>query len=124
MEVGEWFSRSKWPSVSRGASASGSWCPPTSRASVDEPDIGLPADRPLRSDDIDGLRFRAVSGLRGAIRGYRFGDVDAAMAQVRDTLRGYESEAEAGGERAAEQSSSEQQRDASQSRTQQRGPQW
>jgi hypothetical protein len=66
---------------------------------ADEPDIGLPADRPLRSDDIDRLRFRAVSGLRGAIRGYRFGDVDAAMAQVRDTLRGYESEVEAGRQR-------------------------
>jgi hypothetical protein len=69
-------------------------------AGIDDPDadtadLGLPTDRPLRSDDIDRLRFRTVSGLRGAVRGYRFPDVDATMQQVRETLRAHETCAEA-----------------------------
>jgi hypothetical protein len=55
----------------------------------DRPDIGLPDDRPLRSDDIDGLRFRVVFGLPG-VRGYRFDEVDATMARVQETLRAQE----------------------------------
>jgi len=47
---------------------------------VDAPDSGLPADRPLRSDDIPRLRF----GL--AIRGYRMRDVDAALSAAARSL--------------------------------------
>lgn len=47
----------------------------------DDPDIGVPPDRPLRSEDIPRLRFRL------AIRGYRMSDVDAAMAAVEEALR-------------------------------------
>ena len=57
---------------------------------TDHVDIGLPEDRLLRSDDIDNLRFRVVAGWRGAVRGYRFVDVDAAMAKVEETLRAHE----------------------------------
>ena len=57
---------------------------------TDHADIGLPAGRPLRSDDIRNLRFRAVAGWRGSVRGYRFGDVDATMSKVEETLRTYE----------------------------------
>lgn len=47
----------------------------------DEPDVGLPTDRPLRSTDVPRLRFRL------AIRGYRMSDVDAAMTAVQEALR-------------------------------------
>src|SRR4051812_30290880 len=47
----------------------------------DDPDIGVPDDRPLRSDDVPALRFRM------AIRGYRMSDVDAARAAVEESLR-------------------------------------
>jgi len=47
----------------------------------DDPDIGVPPDRPLRSTDVPRLRFRL------AIRGYRMSDVDAAMAAVQEALR-------------------------------------
>ena len=57
---------------------------------TDHGDIGLPEGRPLRSDDIRHLQFRAVSGWRGTIRGYRFGDVDAAMSKVEESLRAHE----------------------------------
>jgi hypothetical protein len=57
---------------------------------TDHGDIGLPHGRLLRSDDIRHLRFRAVSGWRGTIRGYRFGDVDAAMGKVEEALRAHE----------------------------------
>lgn len=50
----------------------------------DDPDIGVPADRPLRSEDVPRLRFRL------AIRGYRMSDVDAAMAAVQEALRMHE----------------------------------
>lgn len=42
----------------------------------DGPDSGLPADRPLRPDDLGGLRF----GM--ALRGYRMAEVDAALARL------------------------------------------
>jgi DivIVA domain-containing protein len=57
--------------------------------SPDDPDVGIPADRPLRSSDVPQLRFRL------AIRGYRMSDVDAAMQAVQEALR----EAEARPER-------------------------
>ena len=59
-------------------------------AEPDTADIGLPDDRPLRSDDIPALRFRTVGGIRG-IRGYRFSDVDATMAKVEEALHAAES---------------------------------
>jgi DivIVA domain-containing protein len=59
----------------------------------DEPedvrDLGLPRDRPLRSGDVPGLRFRI------GLRGYRMSDVD----QVLDRLRGALEDAEARSER-------------------------
>ena len=66
-------------------------------AGLDDPDpdigdLGLPTDRLLRSDDIDRLRFRVVSGLRGGVRGYRFADVDATMDKVEEALRAAEAE--------------------------------
>ena len=48
--------------------------------SVDHRDLGLP-DRPLRSDDIGGLRFRV------GWRGYRMDDVDAALDRLAEALR-------------------------------------
>ena len=57
---------------------------------TDHADIGLPTDRLLRSDDVDRLRFRVVAGWRGNVRGYRFDDVDAAMAKVEEALRAHE----------------------------------
>jgi len=60
---------------------------------TDHADIGLPNGRLLRSKDIARLRFRAVSGWRGTIRGYRFGDVDAAMSKVEEALRAHEERA-------------------------------
>ena len=47
----------------------------------DDPDVGVPVDRPLTSADIPRLRFRL------AIRGYRMSDVDAAMAAVHHALQ-------------------------------------
>ena len=63
-------------------------------AGLDDPDhdyadVGLPDGRLLRSDDIDRLRFRLVGGIRG-VRGYRFADVDEAMAKVKETLQAHE----------------------------------
>lgn len=57
---------------------------------TDHADLGLPAGRLLRSDDIRRLNFRVVSGVRGTVRGYRFSDVDAAMAKVEEALRTHE----------------------------------
>jgi len=57
---------------------------------TDHADLGLPEGRLLRSDDIRRLNFRVVVGLRGTIRGYRFADVDAAMAKVEEALRAHE----------------------------------
>ena len=62
-------------------------------ADTDHGDIGLPVGRLLRSNDITQLRFRAVSGWRGTVRGYRFGDVDQAMRKVEETLRAHEQRA-------------------------------
>ena len=66
-------------------------------AGLDDPehdfaDIGLPEGRLLRSEDIDRLQFRVVGGIRG-VRGYRFADVDEAMARVKETLQSHESAA-------------------------------
>ena len=47
----------------------------------DDPEVGVPDDRPLRSSDIPHLRFRL------AIRGYRMSDVDEAMAAAQEALR-------------------------------------
>lgn len=57
---------------------------------VDTADLGLPADRLLHADDVARLRFRTISGLWGGLRGYRFADVDAAMAKVEEALRAHE----------------------------------
>ena len=57
---------------------------------TDHADIGLPSGRLLRSDDIANLRFRAIGGWRGGVRGYRFSDVDATMAKVEEALRAAE----------------------------------
>src|SRR4051812_32386632 len=59
---------------------------------TDGPDLGLPQDRPLRSEDIAQVRLRTVSGLRGGLRGYRFSDVDTVLSKVEETLRAGESE--------------------------------
>lgn len=59
----------------------------------DHADIGLPEGRLLRSNDIPQLRFRAVSGWRGTVRGYRFSDVDATMSKVEEALRAHEERA-------------------------------
>jgi DivIVA domain-containing protein len=58
---------------------------------VDGPDLGLPADRPLTSADVPGLRFR--TGLRG----YRMADVDAAFASLAEALALAEQRADARG---------------------------
>ena len=58
----------------------------------DDPDVGLPTDRPLRSTDVPRLRFRL------AIRGYRMSDVDAAMAAVQEALRVSETQATSPGQ--------------------------
>jgi DivIVA domain-containing protein len=63
--------------------ASGAFDPMSDEA-VDRRDTGLPADRPLTSDDVPRLRF----GL--AFRGYRMSDVDDAMQRVYDALRAAE----------------------------------
>lgn len=60
----------------------------------DAPDAGLPDDRLLRSDDLDRLQLRVVAGLRGG-RGYRFADVDATLAKVRESLAAHEARAAA-----------------------------
>jgi hypothetical protein len=57
---------------------------------TDHADVGLPHGRLLRSDDIRHLRFRVVSGWRGTVRGYRFGDVDETMSKVEEALRAHE----------------------------------
>jgi hypothetical protein len=64
-------------------------------AGLDDPDgdvadTGIPTGRLLRSDDIGHLKFRVVGGRRGAVRGYRFADVDAVMAKVEEALRASE----------------------------------
>lgn len=48
--------------------------------SVDHRDLGVP-DRPLRADDVGGLRFRV------GWRGYRMDDVDAALDRLTEALR-------------------------------------
>jgi hypothetical protein len=55
-----------------------------------KPDLGLPADRLLRSDDIARLRLRPVVALGMGIRGYRFADVDEVLARVHQSLAAWE----------------------------------
>jgi DivIVA domain-containing protein len=43
----------------------------------DRPEVRLPADRPLRSDDLSTVRFTT------AARGYRMAEVDALLARLR-----------------------------------------
>jgi DivIVA domain-containing protein len=43
----------------------------------DRPEVRLPADRPLRSDDLSTVRFTT------AARGYRMSEVDALLARLR-----------------------------------------
>jgi len=57
---------------------------------TDRADIGLPDDRPVRSQDVADLRIRTVSAFWGGVRGYRYDDVDAVLARVEETLRGHE----------------------------------
>ena len=59
---------------------------------TDHADLGLPLDRPLRSQDLGHLRLRTISGFWGGLRGYRFGDVDTVLAKVEESLRGHEEE--------------------------------
>jgi DivIVA domain-containing protein len=54
----------------------------------DRPEVRLPVDRPLRSDDLAALRFTT------ALRGYRMSEVDALLARLRSEL----AEREGGGE--------------------------
>jgi DivIVA domain-containing protein len=42
----------------------------------DRPEVRLPADRPLRSDDLSAVRFTT------AARGYRMAEVDALLARL------------------------------------------
>jgi hypothetical protein len=59
---------------------------------TDRADLGLPVDRPIRSQDIDGLRLRTVSAFWGGLRGYRYDDVDTVLTRVEETLRAHETE--------------------------------
>ncbi|HYJ66435.1 MAG TPA: DivIVA domain-containing protein [Nocardioidaceae bacterium] len=43
----------------------------------DRPEVRLPAERPLRSDDLSTVRFTTVA------RGYRMAEVDALLARLR-----------------------------------------
>ena len=54
----------------------------------DLPDIGMPADREMKPEDVDALRFSM------APRGYRMGEVDDAMARLRDELAARDAEIE------------------------------
>jgi len=46
----------------------------------DRPDVVVPADRPLRSEDLASIRFTT------AIRGYRMSEVDALLDRLRAEL--------------------------------------
>jgi len=74
-------------------------------AEPDRADVGLPDNRVLRSDDIARLRFRTIGGLRGGVRGYRFGDVDMTMAKVEEALRAAEAGKSSGQEPQADKAS-------------------
>jgi DivIVA domain-containing protein len=67
-----------------GAAALVGWGDRMSLPGPDLPDDGLPSDRPLRSDDVERLRFRV------ALRGYRMSDVDRALDRLQAALRGLE----------------------------------
>jgi DivIVA domain-containing protein len=46
----------------------------------DRPDLALPADRPIRAEDLRTVRFPL------AVRGYRMSDVDALLARLATEL--------------------------------------
>lgn len=46
----------------------------------DRPEVRLPADRPLRSDDLGRVRFTT------AFRGYRMSEVDAVLSRLQAEL--------------------------------------
>lgn len=52
----------------------------------DLPDTGLPADRSMRPEDVDAVRFSM------APRGYRMAEVDEAMSRLRDELAARDAE--------------------------------
>lgn len=54
----------------------------------DLPDIGIPVDREMKPADVDALRFSM------APRGYRMGEVDDAMARLREELAARDAEIE------------------------------
>lgn len=56
----------------------------TQPAYDDRPEVRLPADRPLRSDDLAAVRFTT------AARGYRMAEVDALLARLRAELAEHE----------------------------------
>jgi DivIVA domain-containing protein len=51
----------------------------------DRPEVRLPADRPLRADDLAAVRFTT------AARGYRMAEVDALLARLRAEMAERES---------------------------------
>jgi DivIVA domain-containing protein len=51
----------------------------------DRPEVRLPADRPLRADDLSTVRFTT------AARGYRMAEVDALLARLRAEMAERES---------------------------------
>jgi DivIVA domain-containing protein len=51
----------------------------------DRREVRLPADRPLRSEDLSGVRFTT------AARGYRMAEVDALLARLRAEMAERES---------------------------------
>jgi DivIVA domain-containing protein len=52
----------------------------------DRGDVGLPADRDLRADDLDHIAFGLV------IRGYRMSEVDDVLDRLRDLLAAKDAE--------------------------------
>ena len=52
----------------------------------DRPPLGLPDDRPLTADDVDGLRFPL------AFRGYRMAEVDDVLDRLAAALRARDAE--------------------------------
>jgi DivIVA domain-containing protein len=56
------------------------------RPAPDAPDAGLPPERSLRADDVQGLSFRL------GLRGYRMDEVDRALARLHEALGELETE--------------------------------
>ncbi len=64
----------------------------------DRPDSRVPADGPLRAQDLDGVRFTT------ALRGYRMSEVDALLDRLSGELRERDPDGERSGRSSAEQS--------------------